>query len=552
MFLPKSFVAALCVVGLAVPVARADTFGTGVNTFTIDFVTVGNPGNGKDLGAGGGSFSTPYGAVAFTYRMGVTEVPRDWITIATGTGIPAPQRLTEVTAGPWVGKLPATGVTWYEAAALVNWLNTIKGAQRAYNLTNTGGFWSLAPWSSAEAFNPGTGLPLNLYRHKNARYFLPSEDEWYKAAYHKNDGVTANYWDFATASNTIPTAVATGTAAGTAVFGTLGSAPAPVDAVGGASAYGTRGQNGNVYEWTESDFDGINDDGTEGNSFGLRTTRGGSLVDTDAFLRSSYRNSSVPAVSDILIGFRVAALTDTDGDGIPDKFETGTGIYVSPTNTGTSPTNPDTDGDGLSDGLEVDTYLTNPLVSDTDGDGLSDGAEVNTHQTNPRVADTDGDGLSDGAEVNTHQTNPRAADTDGDGLSDGAEVNTHQTNPRVADTDGDGLSDGAEVNTYFTNPKLSDTDGDGFSDGFEVTAGLSPISAASTPESASSIIKVSPTTVEFRFNAANGISYRIEASADLVTWSTLEPVVIGSGGPVTRPYSTMTLLPRRFFRCRRN
>ncbi len=45
--------------------------------------------------------------------------------------------------------------------------------------------------------------------------------------------------------------------------------------------------------------------------------------------------------------------TDTDGDGLADWVETNTGVYVSPTNTGTNPNNPDTDGDGVSDGLEV-------------------------------------------------------------------------------------------------------------------------------------------------------------------------------------------------------
>jgi subtilisin-like proprotein convertase family protein len=44
---------------------------------------------------------------------------------------------------------------------------------------------------------------------------------------------------------------------------------------------------------------------------------------------------------------------DTDSDGLCDSVETNTGIYVSPTNTGTSPTNPDTDGDALKDGWEV-------------------------------------------------------------------------------------------------------------------------------------------------------------------------------------------------------
>ena len=34
---------------------------------------------------------------------------------------------------------------------------------------------------------------------------LPTEDEWYKAAYHKNDGVTGNYYLYPTSSNAAPT-----------------------------------------------------------------------------------------------------------------------------------------------------------------------------------------------------------------------------------------------------------------------------------------------------------------------------------------------------------
>jgi hypothetical protein len=49
---------------------RADTFGSGANTFTIDSVTIGNPGNADDAGAGGGSYSWPDGGVAYTCRMG--------------------------------------------------------------------------------------------------------------------------------------------------------------------------------------------------------------------------------------------------------------------------------------------------------------------------------------------------------------------------------------------------------------------------------------------------------------------------------------------------
>ncbi|MCC6795078.1 MAG: PQQ-dependent sugar dehydrogenase [Candidatus Hydrogenedentes bacterium] len=160
--------------------------------------------------------------------------------------------------------------------------------------------------------------------------------------------------------------------------------------------------------------------------------------------------------------YKIAAVvtaSDTDGDGLIDTLET---------TLGTNPNDSDSDDDGLTDGVEVNTHLTDPLDSDSDNDNLSDGVEVNTHGTNPKKSDTDNDGLSDGTEINTHTTDPKKSDTDGDGLSDGAEINTHATNPKDTDSDDDGLSDGAEVNTHTTNPKDSDSDDDGLSDGVEV------------------------------------------------------------------------------------
>ncbi|MCH7225035.1 hypothetical protein [Haloferula sp. A504] len=51
---------------------------------------------------------------------------------------------------------------------------------------------------------------------------------------------------------------------------------------------------------------------------------------------------------------------DTDHDGLEDFAETGTGIYVSPENTGTSPRNPDSDEDGAGDWYEVYASFTDP------------------------------------------------------------------------------------------------------------------------------------------------------------------------------------------------
>jgi alpha-tubulin suppressor-like RCC1 family protein len=120
-------------------------------------------------------------------------------------------------------------------------------------------------------------------------------------------------------------------------------------------------------------------------------------------------------------------------------------------------------------------------------------------------------------------------------------------NRDMSDTDGDGLTLYEEVLTHGTNPDIADTDEDGYKDGFEVSTGYSPTSATSTPDALSSI----HTAVEFRFNAAEGVSYRIEASTDLESWETIEAAIIGQSGVVTRFYSIENL-PKRYFRVRRN
>jgi hypothetical protein len=75
---------------------------------------------------------------------------------------------------------------------------------------------------------------------------------------------------------------------------------------------------------------------------------------------------------------------DTDSDGFLDGVETKTGVWTSPTDTGTDPLNPDTDQDLLLDGVESNTLVyvnptntgTDPNKWDSDFDGFGDGAEV--------------------------------------------------------------------------------------------------------------------------------------------------------------------------------
>jgi sulfatase modifying factor 1 len=266
--------------------AQADTFGTGTNSFTLDFVSVGNAGNLAD--------TTGYGAVPYEYRIGKYEISRNDVIRATAGG------LANVTAGPWTGNQPAATINWYEAAAFVNWLNTSTGYQAAYDLTWNGSAWSMSLWSGGDAWTLGG---TNLYRHKDAYYFLPSENEWYKAAYYNPSG--SSYYDYPTGSDTAPTPVASGTNAGTAVYTNASAAPAVVDLAGGLSPYGTMAQGGNVWEWSETAFDGSNSSSTE-----VRAFRGGSWQLAEDDMRALDRLDNAPTDEGMGIGFRVASVPE--------------------------------------------------------------------------------------------------------------------------------------------------------------------------------------------------------------------------------------------------
>ena len=171
---------------------------------------------------------------------------------------------------------------------------------------------------------------------------------------------------------------------------------------------------------------------------------------------------------------------------------------------------------------EITNIYTNGIagLGDTDGDGLPDAWETTYfgagNLTQNGAGDFEPDGLTNAQEL-ANGTNPTVSDTDGDGLSDAAEVNTHGTNPTLADTDGDGLSDGAEVNTHLTNPLLADTDGDNYSDGAEITAGSNPLLATSFPTPAAYSVHIN----EFMANSspkANDATAPVDMDGDSGDW----------------------------------
>jgi hypothetical protein len=99
-----------------------------------------------------------------------------------------------------------------------------------------------------------------------------------------------------------------------------------------------------------------------------------------------------------------AAARDSDGDGMPNRWEKAHGLDPFRANARGNP-----DRDGLRNLAEF-TASTDPQDADTDDDGLTDGAEVNDFETDPADADTDDDGLEDGVD-----------DSDDDGIADGQE-----------------------------------------------------------------------------------------------------------------------------------
>lgn len=267
----------------------ADTFGSGANQFTLDFTTVGNTNQAADPATG-------YGNVPYTYAIGAYTVSQNQLNAATANG------LQGVPGGAYSGDQPASDVSWYQAAAFVNWLNTSKGYSPAYDLTYSGGSYSMSLWQSGQSGYD----PSNPFRNSQAVFVLPSVNEYYKAAFGLADG--SGFTLYADGSNTAPLAVASGTDAGTAVYGNPGAEvqPASVKQAGGLSSYGTMGQVGNIFLMTETSTNGVNT-----NAADPRIVRGAFWNSSASVLPSTYSGyySDVTATNLDTVGFSVAKIT---------------------------------------------------------------------------------------------------------------------------------------------------------------------------------------------------------------------------------------------------
>ena len=263
-----------------------ETFGSGVNQFSIDFVHIGNPGNAAD---GNG-----LGHVNYDFRIGKYEVSKEQFLKASVGGVADMGYFGRAGANSeW---RPATGVTWVEAARFVNFLNTNSGYQRAYKINEHN---SLELWASSDYGYDSSNKVRNIY----AKYFLPSTDEWYKSAFGNPGGA----WHlFATGGDISPISVYDGTS-GAVYQRPWNDGPAMIFDAGGLSGWGTMAQSGNVQEWLETASDGENNSNSED-----RAIRGGSWFSTSSEI-SSVSQKSLPPWSDSQsqeTGFRIAMVPE--------------------------------------------------------------------------------------------------------------------------------------------------------------------------------------------------------------------------------------------------
>jgi len=287
---------------------------------TIDWVTVGNPGNDPDPATG-----SLYGAVNYDYRIAKHLVTiqqyTDFLNAVAQTdtyslyntnmasdlniagisrsGFSGGYSYTVINNGGLSGNRPITYVSWFNAARFANWMHNGQGS----GSTETGAYTLVDGQTigTAPAKNPG------------AQFYIPTESEWYKAAYYSpllNSG-SGGYYTYATQSDTAPgNTIGSGANQANYFTGAVFSVTQSGDYVtdqnyltdvgaftDSASFYGTFDQSGNVFEWND----------LTGSPGLVRGLRGGDWDTSASALSSSDRFTNDPWGDAPFIGFRLAS-----------------------------------------------------------------------------------------------------------------------------------------------------------------------------------------------------------------------------------------------------
>jgi formylglycine-generating enzyme required for sulfatase activity len=285
----------------------------------MDWVPIGNPGNAPDTASN--CYSVDCGQVNYNYYVSKYDTTNPQyaeflnavdpggsnsrglyypiMSIATDNG-----GISLVSGNPSGSKYvvnsgfadkPVNYVTFYDALRFANWLNNGQGS----GSTETGAYTLLGGTPT-----PSNGLTVT--RNPGATVFLPSENEWYKAAYY--NPATSSYFAYPAGSNTPTVCAAPGATPNTANCnsGPLGQVSNVGAYTGSASPYGMFDAGGNVFQWNEQSVSGGS----------YRGNRGGSFFYNYPALAASEGGYIDPTVNRGDIGFRVASVVPEPGTGL--------------------------------------------------------------------------------------------------------------------------------------------------------------------------------------------------------------------------------------------
>ena len=322
--------ALLLVAGFAIP-ASGDVFNMPSGLTSLETVPVGDAGNAADTRYPDYSRGiTGFGAVNYAYNIGKYEVTAGQYTqflnavAATDTyGLYNPTMGDIVTTNfcgcniqrsgdsgsysysvdaAWANR-PVNWVSFWDAARFVNWLgNGQPTGPQGPGTTETGAY-------TLDGYNAPDGHGIT--RNPDATWALPSEDEWYKAAYYKGGGTNVGYWTYPTRSDAAPSNVLDPAGTNNANFRSNGvlSIGAPyyrteVGAFAGSPGpYGTFDQGGSLFEWNEA-LD------VEGPGFVYRGERGSTFYSSLCSKASADNGGGTPSHGSRDDGFRVVMVPE--------------------------------------------------------------------------------------------------------------------------------------------------------------------------------------------------------------------------------------------------
>jgi hypothetical protein len=180
-------------------------------------VSVGDTANGPDPKTSG------FGSVGYQYKISQYAVTNcDYVLFLNSVASADPYGLyhTEM-SGPKGGisrrgssgsylyssksnyhNKPVNFVSWFECARYCNWLHNGKPSGAQDSTTTEEGAYPTNEVVPNDLGNSGWAAPGKLL---NARYWIPNENEWYKAAYYSGNSNT--YWTYATKSDSAPNTV---------------------------------------------------------------------------------------------------------------------------------------------------------------------------------------------------------------------------------------------------------------------------------------------------------------------------------------------------------